>query len=1347
MILMTTAQRTVLNTWTAVTGNAPGSTNLTAHTAFYGTTAASAADFMSAVNSYITSLGVTEASFGATLLTNLGLSTAFTADEATAFVAGYKGDYAAAAVDAAKAISTYTGTIAAITAAKTVLNTQLDAAYTYSIVAANTAVITGASAVTKANEVVVSTFTLTTSADSGTAFTGGAGGDTYNAVIGTDGLVANGTTFNPGDNLNGGAGADTLALSISGTNLAAQTTSAVTLANIETVAISNFETSTFNSTIDLSIATGVTTIAQTSSSATGDTFFTGVQAIVAARMENGAGDLGITYAATVVVGTADTQTLALSGVTAGQFSGTVGIETLAITSAGSARNVLDGVTDNSALKTITVAGAKALTLGTVGDAVTSLDASANTGGLTATLSANTTTTVVKGSAGNDAITAGINLTTGSVDAGDGTGDTLVTTANAVIAVAADGAKFTNFETLSIRESADTGANRAQDMSLISGITTINATAVDSTTGAAFTSTHTFTNLAATTNTINITGLTSAEAIAGNLDLTLSTVATRQANTAADAMTLNLGTATVGSGTTGVTATGGGLIADILLNVSLVNEESITINSLSAANHITTLTNTAATSLTLTGSKALSIGTMTSAVVTTINASAMTAAFVMTTNSGAVASTITGGSGNDTLIGGSAADNIVGGAGNDAITGAAGADNLDGGAGDDTFNVTTVTDFTTGVETVVGGSGNDTLSIAEAGVTTTITAANLGAISGIETLSINSTSAAASVTLTDAVYTANGQSLKIVDADLTTGGGTLTVSGSALTGTNTIAVTANTATGINDTLTGGAGNDTFTFSTAFGLESTDTVVGGAGTDTISLTATAAVGANLTGVRTVENITTTGAGGNITITVGASTIATTGTLTVDAASSTTSANTLNYDGSLAATTTMVQNVTGSAGADTIIGGSGKDILSGGDGADTITGGVGVDNLSGGAGGDTFQVNAAAEFIGLATVETVSGGSGTDILSFADVAITATAADLAGMSSIERLTFGAITNLVNVTLTDAVYTSNGNTALTINALVATTGVVTVSAAALTAANSITLNMSATTNSGANVINFGAGNDTISIDMDVMNNVGTIAGGAGTDTLTFSANTGGAVTAVATITGFETVSFATAGIAGVYNLTVNEANVAIGITQTVNASNLTGTLRWIGTAETNGQFSITTGSGNDTLTGGSGADTLNGGTGVDSITGGLGADVMTGGGGADRFVYVGGGFETGNVSPSIVYYGGVVVAGGSVSTAGFDKITDFSSDDRIDTEVGGAANLATNGTGLVWTALAGFLLGTYDSTAATFIFSTTGTDSLYVYDVDGLTTTSDLRAIVLVGYVDAGTVDTGTTGLVGVG
>jgi Ca2+-binding RTX toxin-like protein len=70
--------------------------------------------------------------------------------------------------------------------------------------------------------------------------------------------------------------------------------------------------------------------------------------------------------------------------------------------------------------------------------------------------------------------------------------------------------------------------------------------------------------------------------------------------------------------------------------------------------------------------------------------------------------VTGGSGNDTLIGNSAANVLIGGGGNDKINGGAGADMLTGGNGSDTFVYTnlansraaafdTITDFATGVD--------------------------------------------------------------------------------------------------------------------------------------------------------------------------------------------------------------------------------------------------------------------------------------------------------------------------------------------------------------------------------------------------------------------------------------------------------------------------------------------------------------------------------------------------------------------------------------------------------------------------------------------------------------------------
>jgi Ca2+-binding RTX toxin-like protein len=89
--------------------------------------------------------------------------------------------------------------------------------------------------------------------------------------------------------------------------------------------------------------------------------------------------------------------------------------------------------------------------------------------------------------------------------------------------------------------------------------------------------------------------------------------------------------------------------------------------------------------------------------------------------------VTGGQGNDTLLGNSAINTLIGGNGDDVLRGAAGADHLDGGAGFDTavYSESTVgvtIDLFTGtgsggtaqgdtlanIEGVIGGTGNDVL---------------------------------------------------------------------------------------------------------------------------------------------------------------------------------------------------------------------------------------------------------------------------------------------------------------------------------------------------------------------------------------------------------------------------------------------------------------------------------------------------------------------------------------------------------------------------------------------------------------------------------------------------------------
>ena len=1022
---------------------------------------------------------------------------------------------------------------------------------------------------------------LTTSAD--TTLTGGTGNDTYTGVVGKTLAATDGTTFNPGDNINGGDGTDTLTINISGdvTTANGADVASVTLTGIERVAISNYQSiSGFgtNSVINLALATGVTTIAQTSSAASGDTTVTGLTSLVDLEMKTGTGDLIIVYADEAVVGTGDTQNLLLSGVTAGTLdvtgATTGSVENLAITSSGSAANVLTGIADLSAtLSVITVAGTQNVTLGALQASVTTVDASSSSAGVIAT-AAQAVDYVITGGAGNDTLT----VTAGNVSSADtitgGTGTDTIKLGAAV--TAANMANVTGFEVLE-----ETTNNVTQTMaSVLTGVTKLVSSAL--TDGGA--NTVTFTNVGSGVTALQVTG-------------TEGIIASLAVNTSADSVTLTYGSSTAGATVAGQT--------------TLNDYETINIVSQGAANGTGAFSATSATTLNVSGSKTLTLGATTATAITTIDASAMTANFVMTDNTSAVASTITGGSGNDTLFGSSVVDSVTAGVGNDTINVGAGADYVDGGTGNDTFNVTTVTDFTTGVETVVGGDGTDNLAIVEA-TAITLTAAHLGAISGIETLTVTGTSA--SVTLTDAVFTANGAGLSIVDGDLTAGA--LTVDGSALTGTNAVTVTANTDTTIDDTLTGGAGNDTFTFAGLVGLEATDTVVGGTGTDTISLDASAAATADLTGVSGVENLTTTGSGANIIITLGSnSVIAASSTLTVNASSQTVTANTLNYDGSAITTATKVQNVTGTAGADTIIGGTGNDILAGGDGIDTITGGAGIDSLSGGAGADIFQVNLVAEFVSLDAAETIVGGAGTDVLNLVTgLDFTLAASDLLGLSSVETIKFNSTTNASTVTLTDAIYTANGNTSLTIDAATMTTGDLSVAASGLSATNSVTVNYVAINDSAGSSIVLGAGNDTVKLAIARLNDVATITGGAGNDTLTLS--TTGTNTLVAAITGFEKINFAADIVAAI--TTVN-ANVASGVTFTVDGSALitTNALTFNGVAELDGKFSITGGAGADILTGGTLADTISGGSGADTITGSGGADSLTGGAGADTFVY----------------------------------------------------------------------------------------------------------------------------------
>ena len=328
------------------------------------------------------------------------------------------------------------------------------------------------------------------------------------------------------------------------------------------------------------------------------------------------------------------------------------------------------------------------------------------------------------------------------------------------------------------------------------------------------------------------------------------------------------------------------------------------------------------------------------------ASAPNAVTVNLAHQGTAQNTV--GAGTDTPI---SIENLVGSSHNDTLTGDPGDNVLDGGAGNDTLN------GGAGNDTLIGGAGTDTASYADAtsGVTVNLavtTAQNTGG-AGTDTLSaIENLTGSAFVDILTGDTHANV---------LVGGAGNDTLNGA----------------GGNDTLDGGAGNDT--------------LIGGAGTDTasysdatagvtVNLAITAAqntVGAGTDTLSTIENLTGSafadiltgdghanvlvggagddtlnGAAGNDTLDGGAGNDALIGGAGTDTASYADAASGVTVNLAITAaqntvgagtdTLSGIENLAGSAFADTLTGDIHVNVLSGGAGADSLTGGAGADSF---------------------------------------------------------------------------------------------------------------------------------------------------------------------------------------------------------------------------------------------------------------------------------------------------------------------------------------------------------------------------------------------------------------------
>ncbi|HOW74121.1 MAG TPA: hypothetical protein PKY77_26245 [Phycisphaerae bacterium] len=507
---------------------------------------------------------------------------------------------------------------------------------------------------------------------------GSTGDDTFTASDGQ--LVGS-------DKADGGDGTDTLMISLT----AALAGPAPTLSNIETISITD---TAGGSVLNAANTTGLTTLNFLAPA--GAETVNNLGSIPAVNVTSTAQNVTLGFQATTVQGTADALTLALSVVTGGTYT-IPGVETISVTSSGSA-NTMAALTA-AALETLNITGDTDLTItAALGNTVEGVAAGTATGAITLTTGAPTAISVTTGS-GDDTVTVGNTAATLTLGAGD---DTAIF-ADGQFSIAADA----TLDTVAGGEGTDT-------LSLSSGDADAAAAALTNVTGIeALTISNAMVGNIAATFFGTITTVNVPEGIDGANTLTVATGTTVNVNensTSTGAAVIQVsGTAT----TDAVTFAFAGANA-MASTTDFAKIENVTIDTNTAAGTFTgaVTVNTAGNTrnVTVVGDNNLTFA----AAVTTnaINASALTGNLTMSAATVApLGATITGGEGDDTLIGSAAAsvDMISGGDGDDTLTGLAGDDDLTLGAGSDTV-VFAATAATNGADVVNDFAAEDVLNL-------------------------------------------------------------------------------------------------------------------------------------------------------------------------------------------------------------------------------------------------------------------------------------------------------------------------------------------------------------------------------------------------------------------------------------------------------------------------------------------------------------------------------------------------------------------------------------------------------------------------------------------------------------
>ena len=301
--------------------------------------------------------------------------------------------------------------------------------------------------------------------------------------------------------------------------------------------------------------------------------------------------------------------------------------------------------------------------------------------------------------------------------------------------------------------------------------------------------------------------------------------------------------------------------------------------------------------------------------------------------------LSGDAGDDTLIGGSGDDDLSGGEGNDRLEGGSGDDGLSGGEGDDRL------EGGSGNDSLAGDAGNDTLIGGDQNDT-------LNGGSGDDRLEGgNGNDSLSSGAGDDTLIGGSG------DDGLSGGEGNDRLEG----GSGNDSLTGDAG---NDTLIGGSGNDTLeggdgddTLHSSPGIDSLD---GGAGDDLILLTGTQEAGDTATGGTGANSLVFyAGTNGFLSLLAGGEDTLDFSLFGVPVSIDLSRSDAQGVGGGLTLTLSgLFRNVVGTLFADLIQGNSADNTLSGGEGDDRLDGRDGIDLLDGGAGIDTVLNAQAAD-----------------------------------------------------------------------------------------------------------------------------------------------------------------------------------------------------------------------------------------------------------------------------------------------------------------------------------------------------------------------------------------------------